>query len=267
MTRFLCFRLHGPLASWGDIAVGDKRPTTPHPSRSAVLGLLAAALGVRRDDADAWGVLDGGLLFASRTECPGSLLLDFHTAQGPAEKLLRAEEREARRGHRPWHRPPTRKAELAYRRAELDTLLSSRQYRVDALWTIALWSIADRAVSWPLEHMVAALRSPRFVLYLGRKSCVVDVPLEPQIVEAEDPAEALRRAEFHTDELLEPVRSGGTGRSTLQWEGSWPALVADQTVRRRDRVLSRGRWQFSEREEQQKAWSGPLGGRDVPEQG
>ncbi len=50
MRDFLVFRLYGPLASWGDIAVGEQRPTTPHPSKSAVLGLIAAALGVRRDE-------------------------------------------------------------------------------------------------------------------------------------------------------------------------------------------------------------------------
>ncbi len=64
MTEFLCFRLHGPLASWGDIAVGERRPTSPHLSRSAVLGLVAGALGIRRDDADAWAELDRGVGFA-----------------------------------------------------------------------------------------------------------------------------------------------------------------------------------------------------------
>ncbi|MBU1741588.1 MAG: CRISPR-associated protein Cas5 [Proteobacteria bacterium] len=50
MTEFLLFRLYGPLASWGGIAVGEYRPTDAHPSKSAVLGLLAAAAGVDRAD-------------------------------------------------------------------------------------------------------------------------------------------------------------------------------------------------------------------------
>src|SRR5512141_3174232 len=131
MPSFLCFRLHGPLAAWGDIAVGGSRPSAPHASRSAVLGLVAAALGVRREDGDACAELDRAFGFASRTDAPGALLIDYHTAQGPEEKLLRREAREARKAQRPWHRPATRRAELAFPRWELATVLSSRQYRVD----------------------------------------------------------------------------------------------------------------------------------------
>src|SRR5689334_9356211 len=105
MAAFLCFRLHGPLASWGDIAVGERRPSAPHVSRSAVLGLIAAALGIRRDDSDAWGELDRSVGFASRTDAPGELLVDYHTAQGPDEKLLRAEAAGAKKAGTPWHRP------------------------------------------------------------------------------------------------------------------------------------------------------------------
>ena len=50
MKDYLLFRLHGALASWGDIAVGDIRPSYRYPSKSAVIGLLAAALGVERDE-------------------------------------------------------------------------------------------------------------------------------------------------------------------------------------------------------------------------
>ncbi len=269
MPSFLCFRLHGPLASWGDIAVGERRPSAPHPSRSAVLGMLAAALGVRRDDADRWGLLDAGVHFASRTDAPGQLLVDFHTAQGPGEKLLRADEREAKKRKVSWHRPATRKAELAFPRAELDTLLSSRQYRLDALWTVALWANeVGGTLPWSLDGMRDALRRPTFAPYLGRKSCPLDLPLEPQLVDALDPVAAMAAARFGTDELLAPILAAGQGRATVQWEGTWPDLSPEQTVRRRDRVLSRTRWQFTEREEHQKAWNpASKGGNHVPEQG
>lgn len=266
MTAFLCFRLHGPLASWGDIAVGERRPSTPHLSRSAVLGLVAGALGIRRDDADGWSELDRVIGFASRTDAPGELLIDFHTAQGPDEKLLRAQEGAAKKAGVAWHRPATRRAELAFRRHELSTLLSSRQYRADAVWTSALWIRAEGA-AWSLEGIADALRRPCFVPYLGRKSCPLDVPMEPQIVDASDPAEAMSRATFHTDELLEAVFRNAAGKATIQWEGAWPGLEPSQTLRRRDRVLSRARWQFTEREEHQRAWDPGEGGRHVPEQG
>ena len=38
MKDYLVFRLYGPMASWGQAAVGGDRPTDIQPSRSAVLG-------------------------------------------------------------------------------------------------------------------------------------------------------------------------------------------------------------------------------------
>lgn len=266
MATFLCFRLHGPLASWGDVAVGERRPSTPHPSRSAVLGLVAAALGVRREDADGWAELDRSVGFASRTDAPGELLVDYHTAQGPDETLLREAERARKRAGESWTRPPTRKAELAWPRHDLKTILSSRQYRADALWTVALWlRPAPGAARWSLDDLRAALLRPCFVPYLGRKACPLDVPMQPQLLDAPSPVEAMARAAFATDELLEPVLRRGWGKASVQWEGAWPGLEPEQTVRRRDRVASRARWQFAEREEHQRAWR-PEGGPRVPEQ-
>lgn len=267
MPSFLCFRLHGPLASWGEVAVGERRPTSPHPSRSAVLGLVGGALRLRRDDADGLSSLDDSLGFASRTDAPGHLLMDFHTAQGPDEKLIRLEERSARKVGAPWHRPRTRRAELAFRRGDLSTLLSQREYRVDGLWTVAIWSAEGDTARWSLTDLASALSRPGYVPYLGRKSCPVDLPLEPQIVEAGDPVAAMAAATFQSDLVLADVIAAGKGRGTVRWEGSWPGLTPDQTSRRRDRVLSRARWQFTERLEHERAWRIITGGGDVPEQG
>ena len=69
MADFLVFQLYGALASWGDIAVGEYRPSQGHPSKSAITGLLAAALGIEREDdaapRDTGTPLWGGCL------CPG----------------------------------------------------------------------------------------------------------------------------------------------------------------------------------------------------
>jgi len=266
MDQFLCFRLHGPLASWGDVAVGERRPTSPHLSRSAVLGLTAAALGLRREDQGGWAALETLLGFASRTDAPGELLIDFHTAQGPAEKLLRAEASAARRAGASWHRPATRKAELAHSRQALDTLLSTRQYRMDAAWVAALWlRPASEPPRWSLADLARALARPVFVPYLGRKSCPLDLPLEPQVVVAANPVEAMSRAVFQGDGLLAPLLDRAKGTATVQWEGVWPGLTPAQSVRRRDRVTSRSRWQFAEREEHQAPWRQATGGSNVPE--
>lgn len=50
MSQYLVFQLHGPMASWGEDAPGEVRHSHELPSRSALLGLLAAALGIRREE-------------------------------------------------------------------------------------------------------------------------------------------------------------------------------------------------------------------------
>ncbi|HNQ33369.1 MAG TPA: type I-E CRISPR-associated protein Cas5/CasD, partial [Methanoculleus sp.] len=76
MREFLIFRLYGMMASWGDIAVGELRPTFDHPSRSAIVGLLAAALGIRRDEEERLSILSNTCRIAIRVDAPGVLLRD-----------------------------------------------------------------------------------------------------------------------------------------------------------------------------------------------
>jgi len=56
----LIFQLHAPLSSWGEVAVGEYRPTADYPSQSAIVGLLAAAFGIKREDEAAQIALNNG---------------------------------------------------------------------------------------------------------------------------------------------------------------------------------------------------------------
>jgi CRISPR-associated protein, Cas5e family len=71
MRDYLVFRLYGPLASWGEPAVGGDRPTSAYPSRSAVLGLLGAALGIKRDDEAQLLSLQQSLCIGIKPVCAG----------------------------------------------------------------------------------------------------------------------------------------------------------------------------------------------------
>ena len=240
MQPFLCFRLYGPMAAWGDVAVGERRPALAQPSRSGVLGLIAAAWGLRRSDADALQTLDDGLGFASRLERRGELLVDYHTAQVPSGPEVRAALK--------------RRARLDARRDELkakedrDAIQSWRTYFLDAVASACVWHTSgSRAPA--LDQLAAKLRAPTFVPYLGRKACPVALPLDAKLVEAANPVDALAQVHFPADALL-----GANGRAhpepeVFRWEGEWPGLKPDQTVTRRDRLLSRARWHFAERQE------------------
>ena len=137
--------------------------------------------------------------------------------------------------------PRTRVEELAAE--NLHTVLSTRDYRCDALAFACVWARGDTP-RWTLEDLNAALRRPVFAAYLGRKSCVPALPFQPGIVEAADPVAALR-AVAKDDDFLQGLPTGST--QSFHWEG--PRGEATQTVLRRDEVSNRGRWQFIEREE------------------
>lgn len=74
----LLLRLAAPLQSWGIASKFDTRDTAREPTKSGVIGLLAAALGRSRTEK-----LDDlkELYFGVRIDQPGILLRDYHTAQ------------------------------------------------------------------------------------------------------------------------------------------------------------------------------------------
>lgn len=157
---YLLFRLYGPLASWGEIAVGESRHTASYPGKSALIGLLAAALGMRRDEEERQRALAAGYQFAVKVLSTGSLLRDYHTTQVPDSV-----------GRFVYH---TRRDELVIGKERLQTILSSREYRCDALSLVAIRALDGAPFS--LHELRDALLKPRFHLYLGRKSCPLAVP-------------------------------------------------------------------------------------------
>ena len=233
-AEFLLFRLYGPLAAWGEIAVGERRASWNRPSKSAVLGLVAAALGVERDDDAAHRALDGGYGFAVRVDAAGRLLRDYHTAQVPRQK----------RG-RTW---PTRRHEVA-ERTELSTILSNRDYYADALYTAALWG--REGALHPLSTVKASLERPRFGLYLGRRSCPLALPLDARVISAQGLVRAFADYTAECGPSDFSSRFAIDKEPLLYWEPDPPGVppAAGRAVPRRDAVLSRTRWQFAERPE------------------
>jgi CRISPR system Cascade subunit CasD len=88
MPCFLTFTLAAPLASFGGVAVGERRGSDDRPAKSAIIGLLAAALGIEREDEETHAALAREFFCAVRIEnfkvrAPRRLMTDYHTAQSP----------------------------------------------------------------------------------------------------------------------------------------------------------------------------------------
>ncbi|OAZ98746.1 type I-E CRISPR-associated protein Cas5/CasD [Halomonas sp. G11] len=236
MTDYLIFRLYAPLASWGEAAVGETRPTATYPGKGAVLGLLGAALGIRRDDDEGQMQLRESIAMGVKQSTPGMLMRDYHTVQVPAAQSKVS-----------YH---TRKEELSAPRDMLKTILSSRDYRCDGLWTVAVW--LTPAATLALAELEQALKTPHYPLYLGRKSCPPSAPLAPQVRQCHTLKEALDtsfpKLAFNCQEDRKALRF--PNEALYAWEGEASGLDGSQVAEYNDvwdLPLNRRRWQFGPR--------------------
>ena len=146
----LLLRLAAPLQAWGTASKFERRRTQREPSKSGVIGMLAAALGLRRD-ADLSELT--ALRFGVRVDREGKVIRDFHTAQ--AVKAVKAAKKDK-------NEEPEK---IGY--------VTSRYYLSDAVFLVGLES-EDHAL---LKKIETALRTPCFPLFLGRRSCPPTLPL------------------------------------------------------------------------------------------
>lgn len=248
MARFLTFALVAPIASFGALAVGERRDGWSRPARSAVLGLIGGCLGLAREDAEAQVALGQGYGLALLCDTPGRLLADFHTAQigRPARgQVFR-----------------TRAQELAAEK--VDTVLSRRDYRVSAWHLAALWAREEVSPRWSLDALAEAMARPVFTPYLGRRACPLGLPLAPRLTDAASPSEALAARSTDGPEarfrwsLADAEQAPFVARDP--WPGDGDARATRRIEERRDEPLSRTLWQFGLRSEVIEAFP-PSGGK------
>lgn len=147
----LLLRLAGPLQSWGSASRYGRRGTDPRPTKSGLIGLLAAAQGRRRSDPIEDLV---GLRLGIRTDQPGTLLRDYHTVSGD--------------------RWPSKRLPVAsggFRKKEASTQVTQRYYLSDAVFVAAISGAEDL-----IDGLADALRRPAYPPFLGRRSCPPATP-------------------------------------------------------------------------------------------
>lgn len=136
--KTILLKFAGPMQSWGTDSHFETRHTDLYPSKSAVIGLIGAALGIRRDDKS---ICDfDSLKFAVRVDQEGSLLKDYHIAR-------------------------------KYKNSgDFDrTYVTERYYLEDAVFVVAISHEDDNFI----EKIYEALKRPYFQMFLGRRSIPV----------------------------------------------------------------------------------------------
>lgn len=177
MLRYLILRLEGPMQAWGTHTFEDFRPSNLYPTRSGLLGLLAACLGIERADLETQAALAGSVEFSVRVDTtvtriggkcpaqkPGVKLPDFHTVMNARKVDGKAKE---------------------------FPVVSRREYLFDAAFTVAVG--AKPGATFTMEMIAASLRRPVYTPSLGRRACPPTRPLFDGYVEAADGVEALQK--------------------------------------------------------------------------
>ena len=109
------------------------------------------------------------------------------------------------------------------------------------------WVLQPAVEMAELKDIVDFLKKPQFTLYLGRKSCPLGLPLEPQIIKAaKNCTDAFQRVEFKFAVELEPILNN---IETNQYYTEEIPEKGKMKLMRRDQPVNRIAWQFTERDE------------------
>ncbi len=162
--KSVLLRLEGPLQAWGTQCKLGVRATDREPSKSGVLGMVGAALGMERDESATLATLSS-LGMSVRVDRAGLLLRDYHTAGG---------------GH-------FRGREYLVFGAS-DCIPSNRYYLQDASFVVALSGEDELA-----DRVARAVQWPHWPLFLGRRACPPALPVFLGVA-SDDAATAVRAA-------------------------------------------------------------------------
>lgn len=245
MTRAVTFYLAGPMQSWAGGPGCRFRPTDLRPTKRAVIGMVANALG--RDRSDDISDL-AALTFGVRTDRAGIVEKDFRVVGAgtdipplPGEVMFdpKVARRAAKHGYEavsiPYRRAIAKHAsatgEQVVKQAA-DASISHDYYLADAAFTVALTGDDDL-----VQRVADALEAPARVLFLGRRAYPVAHDLCPRVLDVADVADA----------LAQTATIGGTDHdecvlSIEDEAGSWtpdqPTNFATRTrAARRERVI------------------------------
>jgi CRISPR system Cascade subunit CasD len=187
----LVLRLAGPLQSWGDRSVFNRRETRPEPTKSGVLGLLAAAAGKDREER-----IDDllGLQLGVRVDQPGSLLRDYHTVSDYRGRPL-PQAGVSAKGVQKLTSPAKH------------THITQRFYLQDAVFLAAVHGPAHL-----VNTLAEAVRRPAFPLALGRRSCVPTQPLFLDVWEEQSLVEVLKGQPWQATETAKQIYARDRGR-------------------------------------------------------
>ncbi len=153
----LALLLDSPMQSWGHNSRFDRRTTALHPTRSGVIGLFAAAMGIDKHGPD-----EAKILARFRPLRMTTLAIGRYDPQGQLLPMRRMEDYHTVTGIR----------RASGKLDEDATVQTYRHYLLDARFGVLVDGPIDL-----LDDIAAALRDPKWGIWFGRKSCLPASPI------------------------------------------------------------------------------------------
>lgn len=160
--QYLALRLEGPLQAWGADSQYSRRNTGLMPTRSAIAGIVCAALGLDRgSDQEKEFLAEFGALSMLSIAIPRTIV-----TKGPGE--IRKKNLTVRR-LQDYH---TVQNTVTADGGVKDCHITHRQYLTDAVFGVLLAGETSL-----IKKIAEALFDPVWGVWLGRKSCIPSAPI------------------------------------------------------------------------------------------
>lgn len=153
-TTHLALYLEAPLQSWGHQSRYDYRTSLSYPTRSGILGLICAAMGIDRNDTASLQRLNPIKMITYIFRKP-SHLIDYHTTGGGYDNSIKSA-----------FIVPTANGK------KQKTSVTYREYTENGRFGVILSGNLSL-----MKEIAEALKNPRWGIWLGRKSCIPTSPI------------------------------------------------------------------------------------------
>lgn len=200
--KTILLKFSSPLQSWGTSSNFEIRETDHHPSKSAVVGLIAGSMGLSREDKKITDLNE--LSFAVRVDDQGNLKRDYHIA-----KKYKKDGRFDR------------------------NYVTNRYYLEDAVFIVALSHIDNKL----MDDIYQALQYPYYQPFLGRRSNPPTADFIIGLYE-EDPIDLLKKYEWQARKRTRNKSLYKSDRVRVDIYADSSLIESAREKKRRDVVIS-----------------------------
>lgn len=215
MSRHLLLKLQAPLIAFGGDTIDNFGVIRDFPALSMITGLLANALGWRREDCELHDRLQNRLVLGARLNTPIQRLREYQTAQ-----LFEKDQGWTTYGE-PEGRAPSPSYSMQANGRKSLTWQRYRDYHASLDVLVAL-RLEPAAQAPTLDDLAIALDHPARPLFIGRKTCLPSQRIFAGWQEADNVLHALQLAHL--------PKIDGTQYLRMQWPDGEGNLAGDRMI-------------------------------------